>query len=80
MLGLESTGPNQVESDSDPFTYRNVNKDPDQVFNESEPLGNQRIGDSFTSLVHNTIKWDHFVISKGGPRARGAHGDLELDI
>lgn len=36
--------------DSDPFTYRGLNKDSNPVFNGSELPGNWRIGNPFTSL------------------------------
>ena len=39
-----------MEPDPDPFTYRGLNKDPDPVFNKSEPSGNRRIGDLFIGL------------------------------
>ena len=41
----------KVEPDPDLFTYRGLNKDPDPVFNGSEPPGNRIIGYPFTSLV-----------------------------
>lgn len=36
--------------DLDPSTYKDLNMDPNPVINGSEPLGNQRMGNPFTSL------------------------------
>ena len=54
----------KVEPDPDLFTYRGLNKDPDPVFNGSEPSGNWRIGDLSTSLVPIRIQW---MNRKAGP-------------
>ena len=51
ISSLGSTGSTKVESDLDPFTYRGLNKDLDPIFNGSEPSGNRRIRDPFTSLI-----------------------------
>ena len=51
MSGHGSTGLNQVGTRPGPIYFRGLNKDPDLVFNGSEPSGNRRIGDPFTSLV-----------------------------
>ena len=40
-----------MEPNPDPFTYRGLNKDPDSVFNGSEPPNNQIIVNPFKSLT-----------------------------
>ena len=40
--------------DPGPFTYWDINKDSDSVFNGLELSGNRRIGDPFTSLLPKT--------------------------
>ena len=51
MSSLESSGPNDVELDPEPFTYQSLNKDPGLVFNGSELPSNKIIGDPFISLT-----------------------------
>lgn len=46
---IQVTGPKK-DPDPNSFTYQDLNKDLDQIFNGSKPLDNQRIEYPFTSL------------------------------
>lgn len=48
--GLESTGWNQSGTGPKPISYRDLNRDPNTIFNRSKLSGNLRIGDPFTSM------------------------------
>ena len=51
MSGL---GDLKMDSDPNPFTYRDLNKNPNPIINESEPLRNWRIGYSFALFLITT--------------------------
>ena len=52
---------NKVDPSPYPFTYLEINKNPNSVFNGSEPLSNWRIGDPYQNLMLHVVELRYHI-------------------